>query len=79
MPSVFVTNPIDTSIVFTYGDTVLSEAEAKPATNKQVVMGNIGIPKKQGFKFGPWTIGLLISLIGLMALAWRKFKNKIKA
>ena len=79
MPSVFVANPIDTSIVFTYGDTVLSQAEAKPDTNKQVVMGNMGIPKKQGFKWGPWIIGGIIGLGGSIFLAWRKFKNKMKA
>jgi hypothetical protein len=76
---IIVPDLVDTSIVVTMGDTVLSEAEAKPDSNKQVVMGGIGIPKKQGFKFGPWIIGGIIGLGGLMFLAWRKFKNKIKA
>lgn len=79
LPTIVVANPIDTSIVFTYGDTVLSEAEAKPDSNKRVVMGGISIPKKQGFKLGPWIIGGIIGLGGLIFLAWRKFKNKIRA
>jgi hypothetical protein len=78
-PNLFVTSPVDTPFVVTMGDTILSEAVTNPDSNKRTVMGNIGIPKKQGFKLGPWTIGILIGLIGLMALAWRKFKNKIKA
>jgi hypothetical protein len=61
------------------GDTVLSKELVNPDSNKRTVMGNIIIPKKQGFKPGPWTIGILIGLSGLMFWAWRKFKNKIKA
>jgi hypothetical protein len=76
---IIVPDLVDTSFVVTLGDTVLSEAEAKPDSNKQVVMGGIGIPEKQGFKFGPWIIGGIIGLGGLMFLVWRKFKNKIKA
>ena len=79
LPTIVVADPIDTSIVFTYGDTILSEAEVKPDSNKRVVMGGISIPKKQGFQFGPWIIGGIIGLGGLIFLAWRKFKNKIKA
>jgi len=78
-PTLFVASPVDSSFVVTMGDTILSEALTIPDSKKRTVMGNLGIPKKQGFKLGPWTIGILIGLIGLMALAWRKFKNKIKA
>jgi hypothetical protein len=79
LPTIVVADPFDTPYLVTMGDSVSSVTEAKPDSNKQVVMGGIGIPKKQGFKFGPWIIGGIIGLGGLMFLAWRKFKNKIKA
>jgi hypothetical protein len=79
LPTIVVAKPIDTSIVLKMGDTVLSKELVNPDSNKRTVMGNIIIPKKQGFKLGPWTIGILIGLSGLMFWAWRKFKNKIKA
>ena len=76
---IIVPDLVDTSIVVTMGDTVLPEAVEQPNTNKQQVMGNMGIPKKQGFKWGPWIIGVIIGLGGSIFLAWRKFKNKMKA
>ena len=60
-------------------DTVLSETEVKPDTNKRPLLRNKMVRTKQGFKLGPWIIGGIIGLGGLIFLAWRKFKNKIKA
>lgn len=79
LPTIVIPDPVDTPYLVTMGDTVLSEAEAKPDSNKQVVMGNMGIHKKNSFKWGPWIIGGIIGLSGLIFLAWRKFKNKMKA
>jgi hypothetical protein len=79
MPNVLISNPVDTSIVFTYGDTVLTEALVNPDSNKRPVMRNMGIRKKQGTDYGPWVIGIIIGLGGILALAWRRIKNKIRA
>lgn len=78
LPNVVVNNPIDTYI-FTMGDTVLSEAIVKPDSNKRIIKGGGRIRKKQDAQFGPWGIGIVIGLLGLMALAWRKFKPTRKA
>lgn len=79
MPSVFVSNPVDTPKTGTMGDTILSEALTNPDSNKRPVMRNMGSRKEQGTDFGPWVIGIIIGLGGILALAWRKFKNKIRA
>ncbi len=79
LPTIVVPDPMDTSIVFTYGDTVLSEQEVIPDSNKHKVMGGVRVRKKQESHVVSWIIGIIIGIGGILAFAWRKFKNKIKA
>jgi hypothetical protein len=79
LPNVFLSNPVDTPYLVTMGDTVLTEALVNLDSNKRIVMGGVNNRKKQGSYFGPWLIGIIIGLGGIIALAWRKFKSKIKA
>lgn len=78
LPNVYINNPID-SLIITMGDTVLSDSIVKPDSIKRTVKGGGRIRHKQDAKFGPWGIGIAIGLLGLMALAWRKFKPSRKA
>lgn len=78
LPNVYINNPID-SLTISMGYTVLSDSIVKPDSIKRTVKSGGRIRQKQDAQFGPWVIGIAIGILGLMALAWRKFKHFIKA
>lgn len=79
MPSVYVSNPVDTSILVTMGDTVLTEENGNSDSFTSPELNRKGIRKKSKTQVGPWLIGITLGLGVLLRLAWRNFKQKMKA